>query len=210
MIPLIGQKSETRAYIGCLLALLSTIYFREMSPFKVEFTNFIAVLAQYVILLAFLAALIIETGSLSSFGLSNFGLGCVLGSSNLVIIFLSMRLAYIQYRQDRLHRLEEEAKVLKIEYAAAFSRTKFETTLSVVKAKYLPNSDELCYYYTTLQQARECIQAHSIPATTTEKGIVVSLDGPMDIDDSHPSLQYMNKLAPSFEAVLCLSLPRSQ
>ena len=69
------KDNATRAYIGCSLALLSTIVFRESQPYREPFTNFLAVIAQYSILLAFMAALLIETGTSSSFGLSDFTLG---------------------------------------------------------------------------------------------------------------------------------------
>lgn len=72
VIPLIGEDGSTRAYAGCVLALFSTIFFRELTPFRVEFSNFLGVLAQYVILASFMAALLIETGSLEAFNLTDF------------------------------------------------------------------------------------------------------------------------------------------
>jgi hypothetical protein len=59
---------------------------RELSPFRVEFTNFIAVIAQYCILLIFMAALIIETDSLDVLNLSDLFVGIFLISINAVVL----------------------------------------------------------------------------------------------------------------------------
>lgn len=37
VIPLLGKGSSTRAYVGAALSLISTIYFREMNPFRSEY-----------------------------------------------------------------------------------------------------------------------------------------------------------------------------
>jgi hypothetical protein len=209
VIPLMGSDNAVKAYIGSGLAFLSTIYFREMSPYRVEFTNFIAVIAQYVILAGFMAALLIDSDSLDSYGVSNFVLGCILLALNLTIIILAAYLAWLRYREARQEEADLKAEALKIEYAAEFSKNKFQTTLDYVASRAVPLSHELCYYYTSLMQAHDSINLSMIPATIEENGIIVSLVAPMDMHSSHPSLRYMNDLAQSLEAVICLSLPRA-
>ena len=49
-----------------------------MTPFRIAFTNFVAVIAQYAILVTFMAALMLETDSVDTFGLGDFALGCIL------------------------------------------------------------------------------------------------------------------------------------
>jgi hypothetical protein len=46
VIPLLSAKPATRASIGCILAMISVAYFREKQPYRVEFTNVIANIAQ--------------------------------------------------------------------------------------------------------------------------------------------------------------------
>lgn len=77
------------AYIGAFLALISTVYYRELVPYRVKFTNFIAVISQHVILLVFMAVLLIESGSLHILQLSNFTLGVLLLAINGLILLLA-------------------------------------------------------------------------------------------------------------------------
>jgi len=46
VIPLMGTDGAGRAYAGSALGLLSCVYFRESVPFRIPFTNFLAVVAQ--------------------------------------------------------------------------------------------------------------------------------------------------------------------
>lgn len=36
VLPLCGTEASTKAYLGATLALVSTIYFRELTPYRVE------------------------------------------------------------------------------------------------------------------------------------------------------------------------------
>ena len=109
VLPLISADPANRAYIGCGLALVSAIYFREMTPFRIPFTNFVAVVAQYSILVTFMAALILETDSLEKFGIGGFGLGVLLCSVNGTIIFLAFFVGWKRYRYERrAHRQGSE------------------------------------------------------------------------------------------------------
>jgi hypothetical protein len=48
VVPLVSPNPSTRASFGCLFAILSVAYFREEQPYRVEFTNVIAHIAQVV------------------------------------------------------------------------------------------------------------------------------------------------------------------
>jgi hypothetical protein len=208
VLPLLSQRNSMKAYIGCTLALFSAIYFRELTPYRVEFINVIAVIAQYVILLDFMAALVLDARSLNAIGFSEVGFGCILIGVNVIVIILGIFLAYEEYSASERKYREQREKAIKIEYAADFTRNKFRTTLEYVNERAVPSSHVLCYYYTSLEQAVESVKLNMIPATLIGNGIVVSLNGPMDIAENDPSLEMMSFLAKSREAVICLSLPR--
>jgi hypothetical protein len=46
VIPLVSANTATRASIACILAIVSVAYFREEQPYRVDFTNMIAYVAQ--------------------------------------------------------------------------------------------------------------------------------------------------------------------
>lgn len=123
VLPLLSKDNAIVSYIGFMLAFLSSIYIRELSPFRVEFTNVIAVIGQYVILLVFMAALLIETGSLSSLNLSNLALGIILLSINLLIILLVVIGALLRYHSEGGY-VKRSSKSINIEWAPHFIDTK--------------------------------------------------------------------------------------
>jgi hypothetical protein len=49
LLPLLSNNSITRASFGCILSILSVVYFSENKPYRVEFTNMIAHVAQVCI-----------------------------------------------------------------------------------------------------------------------------------------------------------------
>jgi hypothetical protein len=46
ILPLTSRQSSVRASFGCILAVMSAAYFREKKPYRVEYTNTIAYVAQ--------------------------------------------------------------------------------------------------------------------------------------------------------------------
>mmetsp|Transcript_26879 Transcript_26879/g.34894 ORF Transcript_26879/g.34894 Transcript_26879/m.34894 type:complete len:223 (+) Transcript_26879:1545-2213(+) len=46
LLPLISPRPTIRASFGCILAMVSVAYFREEQPYRIEFTNVIAHMAQ--------------------------------------------------------------------------------------------------------------------------------------------------------------------
>ena len=179
-----------------------------MTPFRIPFTNFVAVVAQYAILVTFMAALVLETDSLEKFGLDDFMLGLLLSLVNLCIIFLAFFIGWRRYRKERKAAKSELSKRVKMEWAAHFSQGKFESTFQFTVHRNVPQSHCLCFYFTSLEQAGIILKTGLLPALKETNGIVVSLWGPHRIvDDGDPSLAYMGRLAASREAVLCLSLP---
>jgi hypothetical protein len=116
------------------LAILSVAYYREERPYRVKFTNSIAYLAQYTILITFYAALSIDTGSMMDFGLNDLGMGLMLVFTNLAIFALALYLGWARFRKDQVKEALKRGKASKIEDASNFSDGKFASTFSVVQA----------------------------------------------------------------------------
>ena len=131
---MLGSDPAAKGYLGALLALLSAIYFREMVPFREDFTNVIAVVAQYSIMTVYLAALMIQSGSLEKFGLSDFLLGCILSGATIIVIVMALYVAYHRHQRSIAEKEAAEARKLKIEWAAHFSKNKFHTTFQFAKS----------------------------------------------------------------------------
>ena len=230
VIPLLGNDSAGRAYAGATLALLSTVLFRETMPFKLQATSVLGVISQYAILMAFLAALMISTGSLDQLGLSNLLIGSILSATHIFIMFVALGIGYTRYKlENALMKSEHEAKIIKIEWAVHFSANKFNTTFEYVELHSVADSHILVFYYTSLAQARAIVVDERIPAVSMPNiaegtgihcngglrhgggGIVVSLRGPQVVKKGDPSLSLMGtgSVAESREVVFCLSLPRT-
>jgi hypothetical protein len=165
VIPLLGSDSASRGYAGAALSLLSCIYYRESIPFRVPFTNFLAVVAQYVILLCFMSALLVATGSLDALGLSDFALGAILSGTNMLIMFIAVFIGYRKYAQMQAQsKADILAKTIKIEWATEFSANKFNTTFEYVVQRSVASSHTLCFYYTSLKEAKIIVKKGRIPA----------------------------------------------
>jgi Na+/melibiose symporter-like transporter len=123
-----------------------------MTPFRIPFTNFVAVVAQYAILVTFMAALVLETDSLEKFGLSDFSLGAILSMINVCIIFLAFFIGWRRYIKERKEEKSVLSKRVKMEWAANFGKTKFLTTFQFTIHRNVPQSHCLCFYYTSLEQ----------------------------------------------------------
>ena len=134
VLPLTSPVNATRASLGVVLAILSVAYYREEQPYRVKFTNSIAYLAQYTILITFYAALSIDTGSMMDFGLNDLGMGLMLVFTNLAIFALALYLGWARFRKDQIKEALKRSKASKIEDASNFSDGKFASTFSVVQA----------------------------------------------------------------------------
>jgi hypothetical protein len=86
ILPLVSTRSTIRASFGCVLGAASVVLFRELNPYRVDFANSVAYVAQYVILITFYFALSISSASLVNFGLEGEKLGAFLICANLLII----------------------------------------------------------------------------------------------------------------------------
>lgn len=58
VVPISGRSSEMKAYVGTAGAFLSTVYYRELLPYRVPLTNVFATLAQYQILFTYIGTLL--------------------------------------------------------------------------------------------------------------------------------------------------------
>jgi hypothetical protein len=111
IIPLTSNVKATRASLGCLLGVVSMLYYREENPFRRDFTNIIAYVAQAAIFVTFYAALSIETGIMIDFGLSNLGMGIFLVLINLAVFGLLLHLSFQRLHQKEQLKAEQQAKV---------------------------------------------------------------------------------------------------
>lgn len=74
-----------------------------------------------MIFLSFLAALTVETNSVDSLNMSDFTLGLVLTSSNMIIVIFAFYLGWRRYRKEMKLSNSRKPKDLKIEWAVEFS-----------------------------------------------------------------------------------------
>jgi len=230
ILPLLFRDNSIVAYFGCILAFLFIIFFREELPYRVEFINFVVVCCQYVIMLVFMAALVLETNSLDSLNMSDFTLGLILLLSNLFVLLSAILGGWFRYLEES-RGIISFVRHIKIEWAPDFSKTKFNTTMHVVQERNVSSSQVLVFYYTSLAEAKHMLKDGAIPTTSLNPklqikqnvdcelyhhtygdrgGIVVSTDGPQHLDLGDPSLDLMNPLSATREVVLCLVLPRNQ
>jgi len=105
VLPLTSSNPTTKASFGCILAILSVVYFREAEPYRVEQTNRLAYVAQFTILLTFYGALSIDSGVMLTFGLGNFGIAVFLFLTNLIIITSVIGLTW-----QRFHVVRKESR----------------------------------------------------------------------------------------------------
>jgi hypothetical protein len=91
VLPLTSPVTATRASLGVVLSIASVVYFREEEPYKIEFSNFIAHVAQFVILITFYAALAIDTGVMVDFGLKVRALAACVFFSNCSLFIAYFR-----------------------------------------------------------------------------------------------------------------------
>jgi len=153
VVPLVSPRPTTRASFGCILAILSVAYFREEQPYRVEFTNVVAHIAQFVILVTFYGALTIETESMINFGLKGVSLGVFLLTLNLVILVLTFFFAWTCFKHQRNHEHRKQSQAAITEDARGFSETKFETTFHAIWSHLIPASHALVFHYTSRELA---------------------------------------------------------
>mmetsp|Transcript_46260 Transcript_46260/g.59463 ORF Transcript_46260/g.59463 Transcript_46260/m.59463 type:complete len:919 (+) Transcript_46260:649-3405(+) len=174
VLPLIAKDTAIVAYLGSTLALISGVYFRELVPYRVEFTNFIAVIAQYAILLVFMSALMIETDSLDRFHISDSVLGIILVGINTIVMMFVILGGLQRYKSDGGHYAHESSqRVVHIEWAANFSQNKFQTTFDFVIRRNVPDSYVLAYYYTSFMEAKAILKFGGIPAQKLDPRLTV-------------------------------------
>jgi hypothetical protein len=113
IIPLCSTLKATRASLGCVLAMTSVLYYREENPFRREFTNVIAYVAQMAIFVTYYAALSIETGVMVDFGLSDLGMGIFLVVTNLSVFILMMHISMLRLKEEKRKQAVKVANVRK-------------------------------------------------------------------------------------------------
>ncbi len=63
ILPLLSSSTSLRATLGLVLSLCSTVYYREVEPFRNRLSNILVYAAQIMLLLTFGGALVVVTGS---------------------------------------------------------------------------------------------------------------------------------------------------
>lgn len=193
-----GEDLTIRAYVGCALGLFFAVYFRETLPYRVMTSNFLGFMAQYQILLTFLAGLLINSDAVQTLGLSDLWIGVVLMATNTFVLVAALYIGWYKYKQAMAKKALEE-KPIKIEWAAHFSAAKFRTTFQSVVSTSVPLSHVLVYHYTSMAAARKMAR-DGIPALHGQGGVILSLRGPCDLLPGDHCLRHMSSVAPCREA----------
>jgi hypothetical protein len=111
IIPLTSNVKATRASLGCVLGVVSMLYYREENPFRRDFTNIIAYVAQAAIFMTYYAALSIESDTMISFGMSDLGVGIFLVIINLSVMGLLLLVSYQRLEEETRRKALKQAKV---------------------------------------------------------------------------------------------------
>ena len=176
VIPLMSTNTARRASLGCVLAILSLLFYREEQPFRTKFTNLIAYVAQAAILMTFYGALAIQTGVMYSFGLGDLGMGLFLALANILVLALALVLGLRRLARDRKAEADK-VKALEVQPAAGFTAEKFRTTFEAVALTSVPASHVLAFHYTTLAGAKKALRS-GLPAHDALGGVAVTLRHP--------------------------------
>eukprot|EP00615_Pteridomonas_danica_P006003 CAMPEP_0114330758 /NCGR_PEP_ID=MMETSP0101-20121206/1966_1 /TAXON_ID=38822 ORGANISM="Pteridomonas danica, Strain PT" /NCGR_SAMPLE_ID=MMETSP0101 /ASSEMBLY_ACC=CAM_ASM_000211 /LENGTH=748 /DNA_ID=CAMNT_0001460879 /DNA_START=458 /DNA_END=2704 /DNA_ORIENTATION=+ len=159
---------------------MSILYYREENPFRREFTNVIAYVAQAAILITFYSALSIETGIMVDFGLSDLGMGIFLVLVNISVFGLLLHVSLQRLRAEQKRNALKHAHASGLEYAVGFSAEKFATTFDAVSHTVVPASHTLVFHYTTVFGARRALKS-GIPAHSKVGGVLVSDKRPHEL-----------------------------
>eukprot|EP00615_Pteridomonas_danica_P006215 CAMPEP_0114345144 /NCGR_PEP_ID=MMETSP0101-20121206/11986_1 /TAXON_ID=38822 ORGANISM="Pteridomonas danica, Strain PT" /NCGR_SAMPLE_ID=MMETSP0101 /ASSEMBLY_ACC=CAM_ASM_000211 /LENGTH=724 /DNA_ID=CAMNT_0001480919 /DNA_START=816 /DNA_END=2990 /DNA_ORIENTATION=- len=187
---------------------MSVAFYREEQPFRVDFTNFIAFIAQYVILLVYYCGLSLSTGLVIDFGLSGVGMGIFLVCIVLGVFSLVLWLAIHRMRKENVSKeLIANNAMRRAEDASGFSKNKFHTTFRAIFNTAVPATHVLAFHYTKVEHTKEC-QRSGIKSDLLNGGVIFSLRGPHQITktekEAFPNMLNDNH---EFEAVVVVSLP---
>jgi hypothetical protein len=149
----------------------------------VKFTNFIAHIAQFVILITFYAALAIDTGVMIDFGLKDLGMGIFLVLVNVSIFLLSVYLGWMRFKRELRLRELMVAKANTIEQAGWFTDDKFKTTFEAISHNSVTASHVLMFHYTTLALAKMALDS-GVPALNSFGGVPLTIRRPHQLTDS--------------------------
>ena len=146
IVPLCSPVPATRASFGIVLSIASLAFFLEEKPYRLETTNFVAVIAQYAILVNYYAALAIDTEIMITFGLDDLGIGLFLCGANLLVFGVVLGLGWKRFRLERIAAEKKKNKVDRREAANEFTRDKFQTTFDAIQHTSVPASHAMLFY----------------------------------------------------------------
>jgi hypothetical protein len=187
IVPLCSPLPATRASLGVVLGIMSLAYFIDEKPYRVEVTNFVAVVAQYAILITYYAALAIETGVMISFGLEDLGMGLFLCATNLLVFALVLGLGWRRFHRQHAAEEQRKRKADRRESAHGFSKQKFKTTFEAINHSSVPASHVMLFYYASLADAT-LAQCTGIPAQRRFGGIPFTIRAPHDITSAEDEI----------------------
>ena len=156
-------------------------YYREQKPFRVDYTNFIAVVAQYMILFVFYAGLSISSGDVMNFGLEGIWLGIFLVAVNLIVLVLVLHLGWSRFKEQRSVKVDVFSSAnQELENATAFTKAEFAAVCnSIVTTSVSPNH-VLAFHYTTSAKAKRARKS-GIITDSDSNGVLFSLRGPHQV-----------------------------
>jgi len=212
ILPLISPRPAIRSSFGCVLAILSVAYFREEQPYRVDFTNVIAHMAQFSILITFYSALSIASGAVVNFGLEGYRLGVFLIILNLVVLILSFWFAWSRFRKQHDEQIFKEFKAKHSEDATNFTELEFKNVFESIWLHSVPTSHALVFHYSASENAKTARKS-GLPAESRFNGVPFTLRHPHAVTkNDHAAFNNfdVNDSVQKFpnEEVLVLSLPR--
>ena len=223
VLPLMGTDPAIRAYVGCVISLGSSVYYRETMPYRVPFTNVLGTVAQYQILFGFLVALVMEGDAAKQFELTDFKIGMLLIAINMFILLAALFVGWLRHQAAVRYALKIRKKAVKIEWAVETADGVFQEQLDAVVDARVTKSHVMCYHYTSMAGAttmakygipcfRQVLGADAAAVPGADKdarGIVFSLKGPHELKLGDPALERMSPQSACREAVFAVSLPRA-
>lgn len=116
LLPLLGT-GLLRVVVGCFAAFIWVKFVREAQPFIDGSTNLLLHIAAYQILVTFLSALVISSGALAIFHLSDLVLGLILIAANSGMLAFTSFWCLLSYRREQAeaaHRYAVSSAQMKI------------------------------------------------------------------------------------------------
>lgn len=209
VLPLLGHGAAV-ACLGCGLAVVSMVSYRELAPFHDAWTNSIAVIGQYAIFFTFLGAVGLKLRITHRIGLSSTAMGCILLFVNCTILALAAWVTRQRYLWDQKHRAQGVGQV-SIEWACGMPPQKFAAALRLVQETLVPAADVMVYHFVAMDKARTAL-SRGIVASASGIGVLFSLKphhmlSAAEMDVLRRLQGSQSELASEYEVMLVCTVP---